>query len=196
VKNTYGTDCFTLMNTGNIPITSTHGLISTCAYGLSENCCTYALEESVAIAGTAVQWLRDNLGIIKTAAETEEMASSVSKEGSSGLFFVPAFNGLFAPHWDMYARGVFIGITRYTKKAHIIHATLEAICYQSLDILEAMMSDLGTRIQELKVDGRASVNNYLMELQANILGAKVIRPVTTEITSLGAAYLAGLAVGF
>jgi len=195
-KNTYGTGCFMLMNTGEEPIMSKHGLITTCAYGFEKDRCIYALEGSVAIAGAVIQWLRDNLKIIKSASETEEIARSVANEGSGGVFFVPAFSGLFAPYWDMYARGCIIGITRYTKREHIVHAALEAICYQTRDVLEAMMEDSGIRIAELKVDGGAAVNNYLMQLQSNILGVKVIRPTVTETTSLGAAYSAGLAIGF
>ncbi len=195
-KNTYGTGCFMLMNTGDKPVMSMHGLISTCAYGLEENKCTYALEGSIAIAGAVIQWLRDNLRIIKSASETEEIARSVTEEGSGGVYFVPAFSGLFAPYWDMYARGCMVGITRYTKREHLVHAALEAICYQTRDVLEAMMEDSGIKITELRADGGAAVNNYLMQLQADILGAKVVRPTVTETTSLGAAYSAGLAVGF
>jgi len=195
-KNTYGTGCFMLMNTGEEPIISKHGLITTCAYGFEKSKPIYALEGSVAIAGAAVQWLRDNLEIIKSASETEEIAMSLAEEGSAGVFFVPAFSGLFAPYWDMYARGCIIGITRYTKREHLVYATLEAICYQTRDVLEAMMEDSGMRISKLKVDGGAVVNNYLMQLQSDILGLDVIRPTTTETTSLGAAYSAGLAIGF
>jgi len=195
-KNTYGTGCFTLMNTGEKPVASKRGLISTCAYGFEEKMCNYALEGSVAIAGAAIQWLRDNLKIIKSAPETEQIAGSVAEEGSGGVYFVPAFSGLFAPYWDMYARGCIIGITRYTRREHLVHAALEAICYQTRDVLEAMMEDSGTKITELRADGGAAVNNYLIQLQANILGVKVVRPTVTETTSLGAAYSAGLAVGF
>jgi glycerol kinase len=195
VKNTYGTGCFMLMNTGNTPIVSENGLVSTCAYSIERDRCTYALEGSVAIAGAAIQWLRDNLKIIKSSSETEEIAKSVAKEGSAGVYFVPAFSGLFSPHWDMRARGCIVGITGYTRREHLVHATLDAICYQTRDVLEAMMKDCGTRIQALKVDGGAAVNNYLMQLQANVLGIQVLRPRTTETTGLGAAYLAGLAAG-
>jgi len=195
-KNTYGTGCFMLMNTGDKPVLSRHGLITTCAYGFEENKCNYALEGSIAIAGAVVQWLRDDLKIIQSASETEEIARSVAEDGSGGVYFVPAFSGLFAPYWDMYARGCIIGITRYTKREHLVHAALEAICYQTRDVLEAMMEDSGIKIAELRVDGGATVNNYLMQLQASILGVKVIRPTVTETTSLGAAYSAGLAVGF
>jgi len=194
-KNTYGTGCFLLMNTGDTPFISRHGLITTCAYGFEENKCTYALEGSVAIAGAVIQWLRDNLKIIRSASETEEIARSVAEEGSAGIYFVPAFSGLFAPYWDMHARGCIVGITRYTKREHIVHAALEAICYQTRDVLEAMMEDSGMRIAELRVDGGATVNNYLMQLQADISGVNVVRPAVTETTSLGAAYSAGLAVG-
>jgi glycerol kinase len=196
LKNTYGTGCFMLMNTASEPVISRHGLVTTCAYGLEENKCVYALEGSVAIAGAAIQWLRDNLGIISSASETEELARSVAEEGSGGVYFVPAFNGLFAPYWDMNARGLIIGITRFTRREHLVHATLEAICYQTRDVLQAMTEDSNTQIAELRVDGGASVNNYLMQLQANILGVEVIRPMVTETTALGAAYLAGLATGF
>ena len=196
VKNTYGTGCFMLMNIGEEPIMSKHGLITTCAYSFEKGRCTYALEGSVAIAGAAIQWLRDNLKIIRSASETEEIGKSIADEGSGGTYFVPAFSGLFAPYWDMSARGCIVGITRYTRKEHIVHAALEAICYQTRDVLEAMMEDSKMKINELRVDGGAAVNNYLMQLQSNILGVKVIRPIVTETTSLGAAYLAGLAIGF
>ncbi len=195
VKNTYGTGCFMLMNTGPEPVHSKHGLVTTCAYGIEKDRCVYALEGSVAIAGAAIQWLRDNLGIIKTAQETEAMAKSVAEEGSGGVYFVPAFNGLFAPYWDMYARGLIIGITGYTRKEHLVHATLEAICHQAADVLQAMTDDSETETIELRADGGASTNNHLMQLQANILGRKVSRPTVTETTALGAAYLAGLAAG-
>jgi len=196
VKNTYGTGCFVLMNTGSEPVASRHGLVTTCAYGFEKNRCVYASEGSIAIAGAAIQWLRDNLKIIKSVPETEEIAKSVADEGAGGIFFVPAFSGLFAPYWDMYARGCIVGITRYTRREHLVHATLEAICYQTRDVLEAMMEDSGVKITELRVDGGAAVNNYLMQLQADTLGVKVIRPIITETTSLGAAYSAGLAAGF
>jgi len=196
VKNTYGTGCFTIMNTENKSVTSEHGLITTCAYGLEEGKCNYALEGSIAIAGAAIQWLRDNLKIITAAPETEDLAKSVSEEGSGGVYFVPAFNGLFAPYWDMYARGCIIGLTRYTKREHVVHATLDAICYQTRDVLEAMTDDSGIKVTQLKVDGGAAANNYLMQLQADILGVNVVRPILTETTSLGAAYAAGLARGF
>ena len=154
----------------------------------------YALEGSIAIAGAAVQWLRDNLKLISSAAETEEIAASV--EDTGGVYFVPAFNGLFAPHWDMYARGTLVGLTRYTTRAHLVRATLEAICYQTREVIEAMEIDSGVKLRSLKVDGGAVKNNFLMQLQADILGAQVVRPTVNETTALGAAYAAGLATGF
>lgn len=195
-KNTYGTGCFMLMNIGTEPTLSKHGLLTTGAYGFEEGKCIYALEGSIAITGAAIQWLRDNLKIIKSAPETEPLAKSVSDVGSGGIFFVPAFSGLFAPYWDLDARGVIVGLTRFIRKEHLVHATLESICWQTKDVFEAMYADTGTKLEALKVDGGAVVNNYLMQLQADILGCKVIRPVVTETTSLGAAYAAGLAVGF
>jgi len=192
-KNTYGTGCFLLLNTGDKPVASQRGLLTTVAYGLKPGSCAYALEGSIAITGAAVQWLRDNLGIIKTAAESEEIASTVADAG--GAYFVPAFSGLFAPHWDMYARGVIVGLTRYVTKAHLVRATLEAICYQSREVLEAMEADTGLKLSALKVDGGAVANNLLMQMQADILGVRVIRPTVRETTALGAAYMAGLATG-
>ena len=191
-KNTYGTGCFMLLNTGPKPIPSKSGLLTTVAYGLTEGT-TYALEGSIAITGAAVQWLRDNLGLIQNAAETESIAQSV--ENTGGIYFVPAFSGLFAPYWDMDARGVIVGLTRYTNRAHIVRATLEAICYQTRDVLEAMRIDSGIELTALKVDGGATVNNFLMQLQADILGVPVVRPLVHETTALGAAYAAGLATG-
>jgi glycerol kinase len=193
-KNTYGTGCFMLLNIGEKPVLSKSGLLTTAAYGLTPGRCTYALEGSIAITGAAVQWLRDNLGLIKNAAETEAIAKSV--EDAGGIYFVPAFSGLFAPYWDMDARGAIVGLTRYITKAHIVRATLEAICYQTKDVLDAMIADSGVRLEQLKVDGGATVNNTLMQLQADILGVEVIRPVVMETTVLGAAYAAGLATGF
>jgi len=192
-KNTYGTGCFLLLNTGDKPVASQRGLLTTVAYGLKPGSCAYALEGSIAITGAAVQWLRDNLGLIKTAAESEEVASTVADSG--GAYFVPAFSGLFAPHWDMYARGVIVGLTRYVTKAHLVRATLEAICYQSREVLEAMEADTGLKLSALKVDGGAVANNLLMQMQADILGVRVIRPTVRETTALGAAYMAGLATG-
>jgi glycerol kinase len=191
-KNTYGTGCFMLLNTGSEPIPSESGLLTTVAYGLPEGT-IYALEGSIAITGAAVQWLRDNLGLIQNAAETETIAQSVDDSG--GIYFVPAFSGLFAPYWDMDARGAIVGLTRYIDRAHIVRATLEAICYQTRDVLEAMRADSGIELSTLKVDGGATVNNFLMQLQADVLGVPVVRPVVHETTALGAAYAAGLATG-
>jgi len=191
-KNTYGTGCFMLLNTGPEPVPSSSGLLTTVAYGLPQGT-TYALEGSIAITGAAVQWLRDNLGLIRSAAETEEIAASV--EDAGGIYFVPAFSGLFAPYWDMDARGVIVGLTRYVNRAHLVRATLEAICYQTRDVLEAMRTDSGIELTALKVDGGATVNDFLMQLQADVLGVPVVRPVVNETTALGAAYAAGLAVG-
>ncbi len=190
-KNTYGTGCFLLLNTGAEIVPSQAGLITTTA---SNGKTCYALEGSIAIAGAGVQWLRDNLRLIHNAAETEEISQSVADTG--GVYFVPAFNGLFAPHWDMYARGTIVGITRYTKREHIVRATLEAIGYQTREVIEAMEKDSGVPLKTLKVDGGAVKNNFLMQLQADILGARVVRPIVNETTALGAAYAAGLAVGF
>ncbi|MFC2015362.1 glycerol kinase GlpK [Chloroflexota bacterium] len=194
-KNTYGTGCFLLLNTGTQPIASDHGLLTTIAWQLGgEDQVVYALEGSVFIAGAAIQWLRDGLGIIADAAETETLARSV--EDSGGVYFVPAFVGLGAPYWDAYARGTLIGLTRGTDRRHIARAALEAICYQSRDLLGAMVADSGIQLNALRADGGAAANNELMQLQANLLGVPVQRPVVTETTALGAAYLAGLAVGF
>ena len=191
-KNTYGTGCFLLLNTGAKPVASKHGMLTTVAYGGPEGA-TYALEGSVAVAGAAVQWLRDDLEMIADAAETEALARSV--EDAGGVYFVPAFSGLFAPYWDMDARGVIVGLTRYAKRAHLVRATLEAICYQTRDVFEAMQRDSEVGLTALKVDGGATVNDFLMQLQADILGVPVVRPVATEMTALGAAYAAGLATG-
>jgi glycerol kinase len=191
-KNTYGTGCFMLLNTGSEPIPSRSGLLTTVAYGLPEGV-AYALEGSIAVTGAAVQWLRDNLGLIQSAAETEAIARSV--EDTGGVYFVPAFSGLFAPYWDMDARGVIVGLTRYAARAHIVRATLEAICYQTRDVLEAMETDAGVALASLKVDGGATVNDFLMQLQADVLGVEVVRPTVRETTALGAAYAAGLATG-
>ncbi len=191
-KNTYGTGCFLLQHTGAEPVDSRSGLLSTVAYALPADI-AYALEGSVAVAGSAVQWLRDNLGVIASAAETDAVAASVSDSG--GVYFVPAFSGLFAPYWDMTARGVITGLTRYATRAHLVRATLEAICYQTRDVVEAMAQDAGTRLAALRVDGGASRNDFLMQLQADILGVPVVRPTVSETTALGAAYAAGLAQG-
>ena len=193
-KNTYGTGNFLLLNTGSKIVRSKNGLLTTVAYGLEAGKCAYALEGSIANTGAAIQWLRDNLQIIKEAADTEEIARSI--ENSGGVYFVPAFSGLFAPHWDMYARGAIVGLTRYATRAHLVRATLEAICYQTREVADAMESDSGVRMKKLKVDGGAVKNDFLMQLQADILGVQVIRPTVTETTALGAAYAAGLATGF
>jgi len=182
-----------LLNTGEQRVRSSRGLLTTVAYGLRPGHCHYALEGSIAITGAAVQWLRDNLGLIRTAAETEEIASAV--DDTAGVYFVPAFSGLFAPHWDMNARGAIVGLTRYATRAHLVRATLEAICYQTREVLEAMEADSAISLRALKVDGGAVVNNFLMQLQADILGVPVMRPTVGETTSLGAAYMAGVAAG-
>lgn len=192
-KNTYGTGCFMLMNTGEEPIISENKLLTTIAWRLNGKT-EYALEGSVFIGGAVVQWLRDGLGVIKTSGEVEQLASQV--EHSAGIYLVPAFSGLGAPHWDPHARGTITGITRGTKTAHIARAALEAIAFQSSDLLKAMVSDSGIELKELRVDGGASVNTLLMQFQADILDVPVVRPTITETTALGAAYLAGLAVGF
>jgi len=188
-KNTYGTGCFLVMNTGDRVVQSKHGLLATCAASRQ-----FALEGSVFIAGAAVQWLRDSLGIIKTAPEVEALAASVDDSG--GVIFIPAFTGLGAPHWNPHARGSISGITRGTTAAHIARATLEAIALQTADVLDAMRADCGFDLQELRVDGGASTNNLLMQIQADIAGVRVVRSRIAETTALGAAYLAGLAVGF
>jgi glycerol kinase len=193
-KNTYGTGNFMLLNTGSEVIPSKNGLLTTAGYGLKKGECVYALEGSIAITGAAVQWLRDNLQIISNAAETEAIAQSV--EDSGGAYFVPAFSGLFAPYWDMYARGAIVGLTRYVDRRHIVRATLEAVCYQTVDVAEAMEQDSGVSVKTLKVDGGMVQNNFLMQLQADILGTPVVRPTVSETTALGASYAAGLAVGF
>jgi glycerol kinase len=193
VKNTYGTGCFMLMNTGTKPVVSNNNLLTTVAWkvnGITE----YALEGSVFIAGAAVQWLRDGLGIIKTSAEVEKLAASVN--AADGVYVVPAFAGLGAPHWNQYAKGTMVGITRGTTAAHIARASLDSIAYQTMDVLKAMEADAGISIKELRVDGGATVNDALMQFQADIMNTKVARPKITETTALGTAYLAGLAVGY
>ena len=193
MKNTYGTGCFLLMNTGEKANASKNGLLTTIAWrtgGKTE----YALEGSVFIAGAGVQWLRDGLGIIGSAAETEALATSVSD--NHGVYFVPAFVGLGAPHWDMDARGAIVGLTRGASRAHVARASLEAMAYQTRDVVECMQRDSGIKAKELRVDGGATRNDFLCQFQADILGIPVVRPVITETTALGAAYLAGLAVGF
>jgi glycerol kinase len=192
VKNTYGTGCFMLMNTGTTPIASANQLLTTVAWKIGDKT-DYALEGSVFIGGAVVQWLRDGLGIIRSSADVEALAREV--EDTEGLYLVPAFSGLGAPHWDPYARGILIGITRGTKAAHIARAALESIAYQSMDLLYCMTADAGISIGELRVDGGATANDTLMQFQADILGVPVARPPVRETTALGAAYLAGLAVG-
>jgi len=192
-KNTYGTGSFMLMNTGDHPVPSTRGLLTTVGYDLGAGRCAYALEGSIAVTGAAVQWLRDNLGLIEHAAETEAIAATVPDTG--GVYFVPAFSGLYAPHWDMYARGAIVGLTRFSNRAHLVRATLEAICYQAREVLDAMEADSGIGLRTLKVDGGAVANDLLMQMQADILGVPVVRPTVRETTALGAAYAAGLAAG-
>jgi glycerol kinase len=192
-KNTYGTGCFMLMNTGQEAVKSENGLVTTIAYGLNGEV-NYALEGSIFIAGAAIQWLRDEMKLIETAPESEEHAKKVADTG--GVYVVPAFAGLGAPYWDMYARGTIVGLTRGTSKEHIIRATLESIAYQSRDVLEAMEADSGIELKKMRVDGGAAMNDFLMQFQSDILGAEVERPQINETTALGAAYLAGLAVGY
>ena len=192
-KNTYGTGCFMLMNTGEKPVFSKHGLVTTIAWGLDGRV-EYALEGSIFIAGAAIQWLRDGLQLCKNAPETEEIALSVPD--TNGCYVVPAFTGLGAPFWDQYARGAILGLTRGVNRKHIVRATLESLAYQTADVLKAMEEDSGIVMSALKVDGGACANNFLMQFQADIIRTKVHRPVCIETTALGAAYLAGLAVGY
>ena len=191
-KNTYGTGCFMLMNTGEKPMFSKNGLLTTIGYGLNGKV-IYALEGSIFIAGAAVQWLRDGLELIKDAKETEALADSV--EGENPVYVVPAFAGLGAPYWDMYARGAVFGLTRDTGKAHLVKATLESLAYQTKDILKAMEDDSGIQLENLRVDGGACANNHLMQFQADILDTEVHRPEVIESTAMGAAFLAGIQVG-
>ena len=193
VKNTYGTGCFLLMNSGEKPIASKNNLLTTVAWKIGDKV-NYALEGSIFVGGSVVQWLRDGLGIIRSSSEVEELAASVPD--TNGVYFVPALTGLAAPHWDQYARGAISGISRGTTAAHIARAALEGIAYQTLDVVGAMQRDAGITLLELKVDGGAARNNLLMQFQSDLLGTKVIRPRVTETTALGAAYLAGLAVGY
>jgi glycerol kinase len=193
-KNTYGTGCFMLMNTGTEGVPSQNGLLTTIAWQLQGGPVIYALEGSIFITGAAVQWLRDSLRAIKSSGDVEALAASVPDNG--GVYFVPAFVGLGAPYWDPYARGTIVGLTRGSTVAHIARATLESMCYQTRDVLEAMTADSGVQVKTLRVDGGAVVNNLLMQFQADILGVPVQRPKVAETTALGAAYLAGLAVGF
>ena len=192
-KNTYGTGCFLLMNTGEKPVFSRNGLVTTIAWGLDGKV-NYALEGSIFVAGAAIQWLRDELKLIESAADSEYMAKKV--KDTAGCYVVPAFTGLGAPHWDQYARGAIVGLTRGVNKYHIIRATLDSLCYQTNDVLTAMKADSGIELASLKVDGGASANNYLMQTKADIIAAPVNRPQCVETTAMGAAYLAGLAVGY
>ncbi|MCI5990833.1 MAG: glycerol kinase GlpK [Bacteroidales bacterium] len=193
VKNTYGTGCFLLMNTGEKPILSENNLLTTVAWKIGDKV-NYALEGSIFVAGSVVQWLRDGLGIIKSSSEVEALAMTVPDNG--GVYFVPALTGLGAPYWDQYAKGCIYGLTRGTTAAHIARAALEGIAFQTMDIVNAMEKDAGVKLAELKVDGGASRNNLMMQFQADILGTRVIRPKVTETTAMGACYLAGLATGY
>ncbi|HJR80949.1 MAG TPA: glycerol kinase GlpK [Anaerolineales bacterium] len=193
-KNTYGTGCFMLLNTGENPVPSTSGLLTTLGYKIGDENAVYALEGSIAITGALVQWLRDNLGIIQSSAEVESLAKTV--EDSGGIYFVPAFSGLYAPYWKSDARGAILGMTRYITKAHIARAALEATAYQTREVLDAMEADSGVKLTALKVDGGMVFNELLMQFQSDILDVPVIRPKVAETTALGAAYAAGLAVGF
>ena len=192
-KNTYGTGCFMLMNTGEKPVFSKNGLVTTIAWGLDGKV-NYALEGSIFVAGAAIQWLRDEMRLIDSSPDSEYMANKV--KDTNGCYVVPAFTGLGAPHWDQYARGTIVGITRGVNKYHIIRATLDSLCYQTNDVLKAIEADSGIRLAALKVDGGASANNYLMQTQSDIINAPVQRPQCIETTAMGAAYLAGLAVGY
>jgi glycerol kinase len=193
-KNTYGTGCFMLLNTGTKPVPSKSGLLTTLGYKIGNQPAVYALEGSIAITGALVQWLRDNLGMIKTSPEIEELAKTVDDNG--GVYFVPAFSGLFAPYWKSDARGVIAGLTRYVNKGHIARAVLEATAWQTREVLDAMNADSGVKLTALKVDGGMVFNDLLMQFQADVLGVPVIRPKVAETTALGAAYAAGLATGF
>jgi glycerol kinase len=193
VKNTYGTGCFMMMNIGTKPIASRNKLLTTVAWKIG-NKTEYALEGSIFIAGAVVQWLRDGLGIIKQSGDVEKLAAKVTD--SEGVYFVPAFAGLGAPHWDQHARGTLVGMTRGTTSSHIARAALDSIAFQTLDVLTAMQNDSGIVIKQLRVDGGATVNNALMQFQSDLLQATVVRPKITETTALGAAYLAGLAVNY
>jgi glycerol kinase len=193
-KNTYGTGNFLLLNTGTTPVRSTNGLLTTVCYQFGDHPAVYALEGSIAVTGSAVQWLRDQVHLISSAAEIEPLASTVEDNG--GVYFVPAFSGLFAPYWRSDARGAIVGLSRFHTDGHLARATLESICYQSRDVAEAMASDSGVALDVLKVDGGVTANSLCMQLQADVLGVPVSRPVVAETTALGAAYAAGLAVGF
>lgn len=193
-KNTYGTGCFLLLNTGTEAVPSKSGLVTTVAYQIGDEPAVYALEGSIAIAGALVQWLRDNLGLIESSGEVEALAKAVDDNG--GMYLVPAFSGLFAPHWRSDARGVMVGLTRYIRKEHVARASLEATAYQTKEVADAMRLDSGVEMKTLKVDGGMVVNNLLMQFQSDLLGVPVVRPKVNETTSLGAAYAAGRAVGF
>jgi len=193
LKNTYGTGCFLMLNTGEKPIESKNNLLTTIAWKIGDST-KYALEGSIFIGGAVVQWLRDGLGLIESSSEVEKLAASVEDNG--GVYMVPAFTGLGAPHWDQYARGIIVGITRGTGAGHFARAALESISYQTMDVVKAMEADSGIKITELRVDGGATINHMLMQFQADILNTKLVRPKVSETTALGAAYLAGLAIGF
>jgi glycerol kinase len=193
-KNTYGTGCFLILNTGATPVASKSGLLTTVCYKFGHQDTVYALEGSIAITGALVQWLRDNLRLIDTAADVENLARTVEDNG--GIYFVPAFSGLFAPYWRSDARGVIVGMTRYIERGHFARAALEATAYQTREVVDAMNADSGVRLTALKVDGGMVHNDLLMQFQADVLGVPVIRPLVSETTALGAAYAAGLAVGF
>ena len=193
-KNTYGTGNFLLLNTGTQLCRSSAGLLTTVGYQFARDPAVYCLEGSIAVTGSAVQWLRDQLGIIGSASEIEDLAAQVDDSG--GVFFVPAFSGLFAPYWRADARGAIVGLSRFNTKAHLARATLESICYQSRDVAEAMQQDSGVTLETLKVDGGVTANELCMQIQADVLGVPVVRPAVTETTALGASYAAGLAVGF
>jgi glycerol kinase len=193
-KNTYGTGCFMILNTGMEIVPSSHGLLTTVAYKFGERATVYALEGSIAITGALVQWLRDNLKLIDSAPEVETLARTVEDNG--GIYFVPAFSGLYAPYWKDSARGVIAGLTRYVNRGHFARATLEATAFQTREVLDAMRADSGVQLTALKVDGGMVHNDLLMQFQADVLGVPVIRPKVSETTALGAAYAAGLAVGF
>ncbi|MGA9374266.1 MAG: glycerol kinase GlpK, partial [Mycobacterium sp.] len=193
-KNTYGTGNFLLLNTGEKIVRSSNGLLTTVCYQLGDAKPVYALEGSIAVTGSAVQWLRDQLGIISGASQSESLARQVEDNG--GVYFVPAFSGLFAPYWRSDARGAIVGLSRFNTNAHLARATLEAICYQSRDVVDAMEADSGVHLEVLKVDGGITANSLCMQIQADVLGVDVVKPVVAETTALGAAYAAGLAVGF
>jgi glycerol kinase len=193
-KNTYGTGCFMLLNTGTKPVQSKNGLLTTLGYKIGNQAAVYCLEGSIAITGALVQWLRDNLGMIAKSADVEALAKTVEDNG--GIYFVPAFSGLFAPYWKSDARGAIVGMTRYVTKGHIARAALEATAFQTREVLDAMNADSGVKLKALKVDGGMVFNDTLMQFQSDVLGVPVIRPVVAETTALGAAYAAGLAVGY